>query len=1020
MSRFHLSLAVLSLGCSLAFASTSSVTRGEGPTQISLPAGTRFPEPIVATAPTTESEDSALTRALDTYTKRAFPDDLSALESYVRQHPGSGWDIALETDLGLLDYHFGYLTRAIGEWDAAWSQGKDLKEPRAKALVDRAFGELLAMNLRTGHFERVEALLKEVDSRSVFGSAIESVDQATAALLMLRNHPEESLQLCGPEALRSLLASAGATPKQLAVLNGYRSPPSGESLSQLAQLANEAALDYDLVFRKIGQPVPVPSIVHWKFGHYAAIVGEANGKFHIQDPAFGRDLWVTRGAIDAEASGYFLAAKQVAAAQWRPVGAEEADQVHGMYRIKVNSPPTANGHDFSNGTSCNTTGCVTYDIHEESVSLLLQATPVGYAPPKGPPVKVTLSYNQREVYQPANFTFFNVSPNWTLNWLTYIQDDPTTPGASVTSYVSGGGGEPYTGFNSTTGAFTAQPSTGAVLVMVSASPIVYQLRYPNGAMDVYAQSDGSTAYPRNVFLRQKIDSAGNAVTLNYDSQMRLISLHDATERLTTFAYQLSAYPLLVTEVTDPFGRSAKLSYTSDGHLSSITDVSGLTSSYTYDSSFLVNSLTTPYGTTTFTYGSNRIGGYPGLYLYVKDPLGFTEAEQFAQSAPGIPQSDPTADLPQGNIIINDRLLMDSDSYHWDKHAYAIAFGNYTMARMKTFDHLANVADTAAPVVEALKQPLEIRVWYNYPGQTSTTEYRSAQTGTFDFVSRIGRVLDDGTTQLSQADYNSVGNVNHTVDPVGRETYYDYAGNGIDVLDVRQRTSSTGFTVIGSYTYNSQHLPLTYRDAAGKTTTYAYNPAGQLLQVTDALGNVTQYQCDPLGYLTRVVNAYDATAAAYTYDAFGRVATQTDSDGYTLSFSYDALDRLTQRTYPDGTSDRYTYKNLDLVTFTDRLGNATSYAYDADRNLVSTTDALGNKTTRTYYENGALKTLTDADGNTTSWNIDVEGRVTGKTYPDGTQLATSYETNTSRVELTVRRPWANQAIHLRPGRPGRRP
>ena len=607
------------------------------------------------------------------------------------------------------------MSRAIGEWNAAWSQGKVLKEPQAKALVDRAFGELLALNLRTGHFERVDVLLKEVGSRPVSGSAAVSVDQATAALSMLRNHPEESSQLCGPEALRSLLASVGATPKQLTILNGYHSPSNGESLSQLAQLANRAALDYDLVFRRRGQPVPVPSIVHWKFGHYAAIVGETNGKFHIQDPAFGRDLWMTRGAIDAEASGYFLAARPVAAEQWRPVGAEEADQVHGMYRIKVNSPPTANDHDFSNGASCNTTGCVTYDIHEQSVSLVLQATPVGYAPPIGPPVKVTLSYNQREVYQPANFSFFNVSSNWTLNWLTYIQDDPTTPGASVTSYISGGGGEPYAGFNSTTGAFTAQPSTGGScdgLGFADCLSAPVSKRSDGRLCPV----DGSTAYPRNVFLAQRIDSTGNAVTLNYDGQMRLISLHDAAGRLTTFAYQLSAYPLLITQVTDPFGRSANLSYTSAGHLSSITDVSGLTSSFVYDASFLVKSLVTPYGTTRFTYGGNRVGGYAGLYLYVKDPLGFTEAEQFAQSAPGIPQSDPTADLPQGNIIVNDTLLFDSDSYHWDKHAYAVAFGDYTMARMKTFDHLANVADTAAPVAEALKQPLEMRVWYNYPGQ----------------------------------------------------------------------------------------------------------------------------------------------------------------------------------------------------------------------------------------------------------------------------------------------------------------
>ena len=233
--------------------------------------------------------------------------------------------------------------------------------------------------------------------------------------------------------------------------------------------------------------MPIPSIVHWKFGHYAAIVGEVNGKLHIKDPAFERDLWVSRGAIDAEASGYFLAPKQMVA-QWRPVGIEEANRVRGTFRIGFITPPTANGHDYSSGAGCKIVGCVTYDIHEESVSLLLQATPVGYAPPIGPPVNVTFSYNQREANQPADFTFFNVSPNWTLNWLTYITDDPTTPGASVTSYVSGGGGEDYTGYNSTTGAFTMQEDTGAVLVRVSASPIVYQLRYPNGSVDVYSQA----------------------------------------------------------------------------------------------------------------------------------------------------------------------------------------------------------------------------------------------------------------------------------------------------------------------------------------------------------------------------------------------------------------------------------------------------------------------------------------------------------------------------------------------------
>src|SRR5579871_7073484 len=83
--------------------------------------------------------------------------------------------------------------------------------------------------------------------------------------------------------------------------------------------------------------------------------------------------------------------------------------------------------------------------------------------------------------------------------------------------------------------------------------------------------------------------------------MRLVSLTDATGRQTTFSYGLGPNSLLITQITDPFGRSAKLTYDGAGRVASITDVLGLTSSFGYDANSLVNTLTTPYGTTTFAY-----------------------------------------------------------------------------------------------------------------------------------------------------------------------------------------------------------------------------------------------------------------------------------------------------------------------------------------------------------------------------------------------------------------------------------
>lgn len=63
-----------------------------------------------------------------------------------------------------------------------------------------------------------------------------------------------------------------------------------------------------------------------------------------------------------------------------------------------------------------------------------------------------------------------------------------------------------------------------------------------------------------MFLSQIIDPQGNALTLNYDGQQRLVSLTDATGRQTAFSYELANRPLLITKITDPFGRSATLSY----------------------------------------------------------------------------------------------------------------------------------------------------------------------------------------------------------------------------------------------------------------------------------------------------------------------------------------------------------------------------------------------------------------------------------------------------------------------------
>ena len=120
-----------------------------------------------------------------------------------------------------------------------------------------------------------------------------------------------------------------------------------------------------------------------------------------------------------------------------------------------------------------------------------------------------------------------------------------------------------------------------------------------------------------------------------------MSLTDATGRSTTFDYGLSAQPLLVTQITDPFGRSATLTYDSMGRLKSITDVLGLTSSFSYDASSLVNAMTTPLWDDKLCLIGETAGSLPDLSRFVQatDPLEHTERLKLRHQAPDIPFSD---------------------------------------------------------------------------------------------------------------------------------------------------------------------------------------------------------------------------------------------------------------------------------------------------------------------------------------------------------------------------------------------
>ena len=381
------------------------------------------------------------------------------------------------------------------------------------------------------------------------------------------------------------------------------------------------------------------------------------------------------------------------------------------------------------------------------------------------------------------------------------------------------------------------------------------------------------------------------------------------------------------------------------------------------------------------------------------PDGERDRVEFNQSGNlGIADSDPVQSVPAGMATKN-QFLITRNTYYWGKQACAYAYGDYSKAKIYHWLHTTNL-DVASGILESVKDPLEGRVWFNYADQSdpSNPSNDSIIVGSSNKPAHIGRVLDDGSTQLYTYEYNGFGNLTKTIDPVGRTFSFIYAENDIDLLETRQ-TRAGQKELLSQTTYNAQHLPLTSKDAAGQTTTYTYNARGQLSTITNALGDTTTYHYDDNGYRTSVVGPLGDTTK-WTYDAFGRIRTRTEENKYTLPFDYDALDRLTKITFPDSTVDKSTYTLLDRTLIHDRAGRQTLFEYNSVRQMTKLTDPLNRISNFQWCKCGALKTLTDPMGRTTTWRHDIQGRVKCKEYPDGSKITYLYENNTSRLRQRI--------------------
>lgn len=244
------------------------------------------------------------------------------------------------------------------------------------------------------------------------------------------------------------------------------------------------------------------------------------------------------------------------------------------------------------------------------------------------------------------------------------------------------------------------------------------------------------------------------------------------------------------------------------------------------------------------------------------------------------------------------------------------------------------------------------------------------------------------------------------------TTYTYDNWGSLIKTVNPDGTSTSVTTTwdttptkdGS-TYGSVYKTVTTTTAQPPVTVYYDSEGREVNSSTIGLkgvniSKVTHY--DSKGNVAHVVNTTGMLekTAILSYDAFGRLTLQTNSDGSSIENSYD--DRMV--TIKDHTGTKT--KNYDawgnIKEVKDALGNILTYYYNSigqpfeisANNSSSVTidyDAAGRRINMkdpdagemkySYAADGTLLSQTDARGVTTNYSYDYLGRLKTKTYVD---------------------------------------
>lgn len=815
-------------------------------------------------------EAGTLHAALDAYVRTGRNESLGPLEAYLMAYPASPWGASLHMNIGLVLRRAGWPGRAVGHFQSAWMLAKSDSSPIGRRIADRAIAEWMWLCVKAGDDATLEKLLKETKERPMRGGPAQRRADAERALFAMQT--EAKFYLCGPTALATVNQLLKPNhPVDSRDVKDTIPGPNGTSLFQLAMMASNWDIPLQMLKRDPGAKVLTPSVMHWRVGHWAAVLQESGGRYLIQEDVMEETTWVSGEALDSESSGYCLAPYVPLPKGWSRVSAEVGRTVWGRGRVGIGPWYGPYSDSLLRPAISPASSVAQAGVRMGNLSLEVWFAPVSLPRHDGPAWPFELRYQQRSNWQPDRPTYSHLGPHWTFTGISFLLEDTAFEQQDVYLFTEEGTWLRFTGLDPVTGRYARNTHTRDLLMRLGVGR--FELHRPDGSVESYSHAVSAGPSLQRVFRNELKTSTGLNLRYEFDGTHRLRRMTDEAGKGFTLYYEDSEDVYRLSRVVDSYGREARFTFNHDGELVEILDATNRKTRFSYSDKGVepdvLQGLSTPEGAWVFEHGQQGLARWVELV----DPSGKRHRSEFCHDAPGLPHVDASA--PPGPL---NQYMHDRSTYYWGPEVLSRHRGDYSKA--ESIRYLFNPTQLALSwSLEAIKEAEAPRIWFLYPGQVNT-QVEGQRSNPRWVAQRTPK--GDRTWDLRW-------------DDLGRLVELQ---GGQGVHEIWSYAAGPGFH---PETVNRGRLESNLRwesDVAGRCTQVwegrrslwkaERNDRGTILKIIDAKARNWVFDYDQTG---RWVGIKGPSSFQWTYDTLGRVATLREGRGIPMNLSYDGLDRF---------------------------------------------------------------------------------------------------------------------------------